>query len=244
MQGQDSSPDQNIPKKRRTSTVWDNFDVGEDKVACKTCAQTFSGKTSTSILRRHQARHTSSGPKDTFNKEESEKYLTQCFLVHNIPPTFLECEHTRRWVASLRKDYMLPGRTTFSYSLLPKELESLKWHMKAKIKKILSFCVTFDGWSSSAMRGYLGLVIHGINDSWDLQSFLLALRRIAKEEKASYIAELALEVINLYIIFIKDKKRGNKKKKKRKQIKNEKELTRKSRYWENGKFPYHWCLVQ
>lgn len=177
--------------------VWAHFDrqgAGQArKSVCKICKREYSGGTSTTILQIHHEQHVGVG-EDRFNKEESDKYLVQCLLIHNISPTFLACPYTQRWIHSVRKDYSLPGRTTFSTTLVPQELVVLKENMQAKIKTILSFCISFDGWSSSAVRGYLGLIAHGIDDSWNLQSFLLALRRITQSETAEYVAYLVLEV--------------------------------------------------
>ena len=44
------------------------------------------------------------------------------------------------------------------------------------------------------IRGYLGIIVYGIDNSWRLRSFLLALCRISQSETAEYIAYLIREV--------------------------------------------------
>lgn len=105
-------------------------------------------------------------------------------LTNNIAPGFLECPWTQAWAKLLRPDYSLPGRTTFNDTLCPKAVELLKRMMEEKIANILSFCVSFDGWSSTAVRGYLGVIAHGIDQHWKLECFFLALRRVTSAETA------------------------------------------------------------
>jgi hypothetical protein len=198
----EGTPDESPMKKAKTTPkgtkkkeVWAQFTEEDGKRSCRWCRKCFALKTSVTILERHLNKHPKGST--TFNQEESEKYLTQCLLVHNISPLFLDSPLTRRWIESLKSGYSPPGRTTFTNIHVPKELHSLKSNMQEKMKDIHSFCLTFDGWSSSAVRGYLGLVVHGIDNTWTLQSFLLALRRVSNNETAEYVASLVKEVLYL-----------------------------------------------
>ena len=96
-------------KKKRTSVVWENFTEAkeENRVYCDTCKQTFSPNTSTSVLQQYQNRHAmdavQQGP--SFDKQESEKYLTQCHWCTTSP------RHS--WNAQLRSaGYNLCNRDT------------------------------------------------------------------------------------------------------------------------------------
>lgn len=97
-------------------------------------------------------------------------------------------------MTALQPNFSPPGRTTFVNKHLVEEITSLQHLLKEKLGKIEHFCLSFDGWSSLAIRGYLGIVAHGIDDSWKLQTFLLTLKRVTKGESAEYITALTEEV--------------------------------------------------
>jgi len=48
----------------------------------------------------------------------------------------------------------------------------------------------------------LGLVVHGIDDTWTLQSFLLALHRVTQSETAEYVAALVREVTTRFLSYL------------------------------------------
>lgn len=184
---------------KKTSKVWHNYITEEKFNVCIKCERKFQKSTSTTTLKAHSLTCKGSRVENTrFDSELSERYMTQCLLVHNISPTFLECPLVRRWIDTIRKDYQLPGRSTFTTKLAPLEVASLKSTIQSQLRDISSFCVSFDGWSSIAVRGYLGLMVHGIDDSWRIRSYLLALQRISKGETAVCVANMTKKVFMIY----------------------------------------------
>ena len=198
-QPKDLSTSNRSKEKRKRSYVW-NFIDGSDPTRnmCRGCGQTFEKTTRTGSLGYHI--NVCSGPRVIFDKDEAEKYLAMALLTNNIAPGFLECPWTQAWAKLLRPDYSLPGRTTFNDTLCPKAVELLKRMMEEKIANILSFCVSFDGWSSTAVRGYLGVIAHGIDQHWKLECFFLALRRVTSVETADCVARIAMEVKMLFTV--------------------------------------------
>lgn len=188
-----------LARGRKKSPARDVFDVRGDKLVCRICCKQYNVTTSSTTLKNHVNDHMTRT--DTFDKSLADRYLAQCILVNNISPTFLECPYTKRWIRYLRGNYISPGRTYFSTTLVSNEVATVRATMKTKLQRIPSFCISFDGWSSLSVRGYLGLLVHGIDDNWALQSYFLALKRIGQSEKAEYVASLVKEVMKIAYAF-------------------------------------------
>lgn len=105
-------------------------------------------------------------------------YLAQVLLVNNVTFAFLECPFTQQWLAAMHRGYSVPFHTTLTRDLMPQECASLLQQMKKKLSQIPWLCLEFDGWSSKVVRGYLGIVVHGIDEACKLQSFFLALKHV------------------------------------------------------------------
>jgi len=194
MQQEDASPAKKKVR-RRTSIVWTSFikDASSGKVSCKHCDMVYSKNTATATLRAHRHACGATLQPQPFNQRAAEKLLTQWLLANNIPAISLDCSFFRLLMKSLQSEFMPPGRTKFA-QLMTEEGDTLRMVMKKRLGQISHFCLSFDGWSSLAFRGYLGLVVHGIDTSWKLQTFLLALKRVTCDETGEYIATLTEEV--------------------------------------------------
>ena len=189
--------------RRKRSDAWLYVKEGENGMRqCKYCTTAFGTKTVASTIKWHYEEQHKEHRTDTWNQDQSERYLTHCLVVNNISPWFLECPFTLQWLNSLRPGYLPPGWTKFLTMLVPDAYATLKCWMKMILKEIGPKCLCFDGWLSVAIRGYLGIIVHGIDASWQMQSFLLTLCHVSKSETADYVADLVREVSELFIVSI------------------------------------------
>ncbi len=181
--------------RKRTSYVWKSFTRDEEvgTTRCNGCGQSYSGKTGTATLKNH-AQICCRLAQPVFKQQDAEKALTDWVLGNNIPFSALDCPFFSRFMASLQPQFVPPGRTLLSESRVAEEYAHLRAQVRAEIAKISHFCLSFDGWSSVALRGYLGIVVQGINAMWEPKTYLLALKRVTQAETGEYVALLAREV--------------------------------------------------
>lgn len=145
--------------RKRTSLVW-NFFI---KASCSSCGKTYGAKTGTSTLHGHLAKCKTPTPMLNFDQEGAEKLLTHWLLANNIFSNALDCPFFSNLMKMLCPQFKPPYRTKFMTVLTPQVCEALQKVMHTMLKEIAYFSISFDGWSSNALRGYLGIVLHRID---------------------------------------------------------------------------------
>lgn len=181
--------------RKRTSSVWNAFikQPEDGKAVCRGCGKQYGQKTATTTLKKH-LEGCSQAFTGEFNQEAAQRLLTQWLLANNIAPNALDCPFFTNLMGTLCPKFEPPHRTTFATVLTTEECDRLRKTIQEELEKISSYCISFDGWSSSALRGYLGVVLHGIDEDWKLQTFLLSLKHVSEGETAEYVAALIEEV--------------------------------------------------
>lgn len=85
--------------------------------------------------------------------------------------------------------FVCPGRNHFSQKAIPQMYNSSKTELIAELKKIPSFSITTDGWSSVAHDSYVSLTTHYIDDSWVLRSRCLETMYAPESHTADNLAQ-------------------------------------------------------
>ena len=63
--------------------------------------------------------------------------------------------------------------------------------ISAKLKTINFISISFDGWTSTAGRSYIGVICHGITSEWTLETILLDVIAVTNPKQQSTSSELS-----------------------------------------------------
>ena len=97
----------------------------------------------------------------------------------------------------LEPGYTIPSRT-FVASAVAKRHEEGKAELRALLKSVPAVAVTTDAWTSKAVRSFATYTVHFLNNSWELQSFVLATRPMDGSHTAANIAEHIRSIADEY----------------------------------------------
>ncbi|CAN0839293.1 Zinc finger BED domain-containing protein DAYSLEEPER [Linum grandiflorum] len=186
---------------RRKSEVWDHFDRikvhGILKAKCHYCRKLLGGHSTsgTSHLwnhinicihkKIHDGRQKIMGPKlvgkskrdvsaIAYNAEVSRKELAIAIVMHEYPLSMVDHLYFKRFICSLQPQFTVPSRNT-----IKKDIMSIYMAEKTKIQRGLdanngSISITTDMWTASNQkRGYMAIIGHYNDNSWDIRNHLL-----------------------------------------------------------------------
>ena len=189
-------------KRRRSSTIWNDFTRSETNTICNKCGKLFSLNTSTYSLKYHLETHEDENEnqqnvRTDFDKKKADELLTALISSHCLPLRLVEGEDFRNFVSYLSPDYKLPSRQKLSNKLLPDKQTILTNKMKDKILRISYFSLSIDSWTSFATRSYVAITAHGITrDTWSLESFLLTFAAVTKNKQdGKYLANVIRDTL-------------------------------------------------
>ncbi|XP_036340719.1 zinc finger BED domain-containing protein 4-like [Rhagoletis pomonella] len=81
--------------------------------------------------------------------------------------------------------YKLPSRKTLSTNLMAEAYNELLEKIKIRIKGAAAVCLTTDGWQSRTTSSFIAITAHFINDSAELESYLLGCDEFVDSHTAS-----------------------------------------------------------
>lgn len=196
------------------SLVWLFFlRLPDDKVQCKTCKQSFSGKSSTTTLRRHiEKRHaniydrtkqtslemnrfhpyptTSSEYKSMTNK------LIDWLATDLLPFTIVESPYFNKFINILNGRYKPPSRQTIK-NLIIRKFNIKRNNLKYDIEKIPGkVAFTTDIWSSMTNQSYLGVTLHYIDNNWNLKNLTLDVIHLEDHHTGRVIANKVFNLLD------------------------------------------------
>ena len=195
----DSSGSGSTSSNRKVSDVWKYFTKLADmkKAVCTICQKEFAYLGGTTNLRDHlTSKHALFYCPET-KKTESKKNTLDGFIrpakcsdarMKNItdrvtqmivqdlrPIRMVECDGFRNLMSYLEPGYVLPSRKQFTADINLKHArckEVLKERLNLK-NEAPFISLTTDIWTSLAMESYLTVTAHYIDNSWELQAFVL-----------------------------------------------------------------------
>jgi hypothetical protein len=186
-------------KHRRTSAVWQHFDVirgteGEKlKAKCKLCGTIYLAPSTygTENLKRHldtcmrrntrdvgqmlisRSQRSMSVSSSKFCPKKFRELLVALDIKHDLPFQYVEYEGIREIIKYLHPDAPLISRNT-----LKADLKNLHLREKQKVKFMLNgcrgrICLTSDLWTSLTIDGHMCLTTHFIDKNWVLSKRVL-----------------------------------------------------------------------
>jgi hypothetical protein len=105
----------------------------------------------------------------------------------------VEDSEFQQFLAHLQPKFTLPERRKVSKVLVPAHRVRLEAIIQVKLKGLSDYAITFDGWSSLANIHYVAITLHGIDENWELLTFLLDMLPTKDGEKAVHIADMVRE---------------------------------------------------
>lgn len=212
-------------KRSRTSGVWQHFDevamTGPDGrqvtfARCRICKNKLSAKSSggTGHLKRHaeacakkqgiqlRQQQLLLNPDGTVRTWEydpmvARENLARLIARQDLPLNFGESPAFENYI----KNSHNPRFQAVSRQTTTRDLKNVYDKGYESLKELFSTCtfsvsVTSDIWSSRAKEDYLSVVVHFIDDDWQMQKRVLGLRLIDVSHTGENIAERIREVID------------------------------------------------
>lgn len=197
----DASASSMVSKKPRFSWKWCHYKKETNKLLCKVCRQTFSIKTSHSILKRHQSRH---GDVDSIQSEQNEmvtsgssKHKNQQVDINDLLIKFIiHGQHSFRiveeqefvsFLSALNNTYRLPSRFLITSSI-QKLYKEKKQHIVNMIKNLKhKIALTFDFWTSITNKPYIVVTAHYTSNNGEMISMILEFDLIPFPHKSEQI---------------------------------------------------------
>lgn len=96
--------------------------------------------------------------------------------------------------------YNIPSRKHLSYTLLPQRKEAIRNTVTTFLDQqpAKSICLTTDLWTNNNMESFIGTTAHCTDDSFNLQSVMLACQRITGKHTAENIKDSFDDVVNSF----------------------------------------------
>ncbi len=130
--------------------------------------------------KKYDCRH----PKQVLVTETLVKFVANDLM----PLSLVESDSFSDFVKSLDPCYQLPSRKHLSSNLLKKKHHQVKSIVLKTLEEAKALNLTIDLWSNRQMRSYIGITCHFITKKWELQSVMLACKRVSKKHTAENIS--------------------------------------------------------
>ena len=85
----------------------------------------------------------------------------------NTVINFIEGVGFQNLLNTLEPRFIIPSRKTFKENILPELYHSMKKDVHVLIREASSYGVTYDYWTSIAMKSYLTLTIHFLTKNFE-----------------------------------------------------------------------------
>ena len=200
-----------------TSDVWKSFTKigvvdGKEKAKCNGCGKEYvigSSKIGTSTLLRHIPKCVALSKfhnigvmmldqvgrlrSRQLDHKRVREVMSMAIIEHDLPYSFVEY----RWIRELYKLFN-PDVKHISRNTAMSDVWKFYLDQKDKLKQCMAkspgrICLTSDCWTAYTTEGYICLTAHFIDDTWKLNSRILA---FCKMEPPHSGAELAGKILN------------------------------------------------
>ncbi|KAK1878227.1 Zinc finger BED domain containing protein 1 [Dissostichus eleginoides] len=203
-------------KKRRTSPVWEHFDlISPNKVKCLLCSRELGYNNNTSsMLRHYRAIHeikeghgggpAQGRPRPT-RKQDLDEALVNLIVKDTQPFSVVEDVGFRAFVALLDPNYVIPTRQAI------KAMVDAKYVLErnkaiAEMQKVAAVSLTSDMWTSINMDAYLAVTCHFVDDNTRLNSVLLGVQQFPQTHTAENLARVKASLMEEWGITDKARK--------------------------------------
>ena len=139
------------------------------------------------------------GPKDPRQQELDE--LLVDFISGSLQPlSRVEDPNFIALISKAAPGYTMPSCKHLSYTLLPDRKQAVHTAVTSHLSSLPpnSLCLTTDLWTNNQQSSYIGITAHFIDNSFTLQSAMLACTRITGSHTAENIKTSFDDVINHY----------------------------------------------
>ena len=109
----------------------------------------------------------------TFDQDVSRNELASAIIMHEYPLSMVDRVGFKKFVTSLQPLFKMVSRNTIKEDIL-KIYNMEKSMLMGMFEKLKSqIVITTDMWTSNQNKGYMSITARFINDSWELQSWVL-----------------------------------------------------------------------
>ncbi|CAB4428182.1 unnamed protein product [Rhizophagus irregularis] len=199
---------------KKTSGVWQHYDIIEQNSKCKYCRKTYAKSTSTTILWHHYRKYheksssnraiqstlkfstQTSPPHPDEIMRKKTKSLMNWVILDLKPFSVVESESFIDLVKKLDPHYRLPSRHTIK-RLIVKEFEQKRDIIRIFLQNLpFKVSLTCDIWSSIKMESFIAITIHYIDSNWKLCHFILDIFSISGSHTGSFIFETISKLLS------------------------------------------------
>lgn len=106
-------------------------------------------------------------------KNQITKAIKDFILLDMRPLRVIEGTGFQNLLKVLESRYEVPCRTTFSRTLIPEDFKEVKKLLIQEVKGLESYSMTFDYWTSNALKSYLTITLHFLTPDFKPRDFLL-----------------------------------------------------------------------
>ena len=129
------------------------------------------------------------------NQEEFCEMLAEAIIKHNLPFSFVEYEGIRKVFSYLNSYVKHISRNTSKANVL-KLYKKEKDDVKNKLKSIPSrICLTSDLWTSITNEGYICLMVHYVDENWELKNIILNFCHMPPPHMGTLLSEKILSFL-------------------------------------------------
>ena len=114
--------------------------------------------------------------------------------VDNQPIAMVEDVGFTRLMKTLRPRYLLPKRKYFTEKVIPQIKEKIMSKINSFIAKAEAMSFTTDIWTNVANKSFMSITCHGIDDSWEPFTFVLAAKPFPDAHTAMNIKQMIVKV--------------------------------------------------
>ena len=122
-------------------------------------------------------------------KQRLDNLICEMVCLDMQPFTIVEDRGFRNLCKEFDPRYPMLGRRQLTRNCLPKLYQKHFGVVKNELDKAEFIALTTDDWTSRAGRGYMSFTAHFVDDSWKLQSKVIACSRIKQSQTGEYIVQ-------------------------------------------------------
>ena len=189
-----------ITKKRRiTSKIWEHFIETTVTRNCRYCDARYSLTTATGTLQIHlRQKHPDTLEElrgTPFDRERADALLSLFIASNYLPLNIVKDPDFAALGKYLNPKYTLPGRFKLTKTLLPGLQDKIRAAMAEKLTTIRWVSLSADSWTSIGNEIFIAITCHGVTLDYVLETFLLEVVPVYKDETGVYIADTIEETL-------------------------------------------------
>lgn len=199
------------PKNKKTSGVWEYFEVVGDKAKCKLCDTElmFNGSSTSSLLKHARIVHKKllsvgdqktnqktlvdvgivrGRPLDASRKAKINDLVADVIAENNLPFRFVESQKFRELISYLEPNFKPPCAETMK-TIIESKAAELRSNIKRDLETADHLALVTDNWTSSTNDSYMAITSSYIDKSWNLKTPVLQTRHLTERHYANYLQD-------------------------------------------------------